>query len=74
VRQEIEAETNRSLGSGHRVSPEPITLKIFSPHVLSMTLIDLPGISKVPVGDQPMDIEDILTAMTKGFIHNEGPR
>lgn len=35
----------------------PIMLKIYSPYVIDLTLIDLPGITKVPVGDQPMDIE-----------------
>ncbi|KAK6608617.1 dynamin-related protein [Botrytis cinerea] len=35
----------------------PINLKIYSPHVLSLTLVDLPGLTKVPIGDQPTDIE-----------------
>lgn len=39
------------------ICPEPISLKIFSPHVISLTLVDLPGMTKVPVGDQPSDIE-----------------
>uniref|UniRef100_A0A672GYV0 Dynamin-1-like protein n=1 Tax=Salarias fasciatus TaxID=181472 RepID=A0A672GYV0_SALFA len=39
------------------ISDEPIHLKIFSPHVVNLTLVDLPGITKVPVGDQPKDIE-----------------
>nr|XP_040030197.1 dynamin-1-like protein isoform X2 [Gasterosteus aculeatus aculeatus] len=39
------------------ISEEPIHLKIFSPSVVNLTLVDLPGITKVPVGDQPQDIE-----------------
>uniref|UniRef100_A0A8C8GSX5 Dynamin-1-like protein n=1 Tax=Oncorhynchus tshawytscha TaxID=74940 RepID=A0A8C8GSX5_ONCTS len=39
------------------ITDEPIHLKIFSPHVVNLTLVDLPGITKVPVGDQPKDIE-----------------
>lgn len=39
------------------ICPEPISLKIFSPHVISLTLVDLPGMTKIPVGDQPSDIE-----------------
>lgn len=35
----------------------PINLKIFSHKVVNLSLIDLPGITKVPVGDQPADIE-----------------
>ncbi len=29
--------------------------------VLDLTLIDLPGITKVPVGDQPKDIEMMVS-------------
>lgn len=35
----------------------PINLKIYSPHVLNLTLVDLPGLTKIPIGDQPTDIE-----------------
>ncbi|XP_062318117.1 dynamin-1-like protein isoform X4 [Osmerus eperlanus] len=57
IRQEIVAETERVSGSNKGISDEPIHLKIFSPHVVNLTLVDLPGITKVPVGDQPKDIE-----------------
>lgn len=57
IRQEIENETERISGSNKGISDEPIHLKIFSPHVVNLTLVDLPGITKVPVGDQPKDIE-----------------
>lgn len=39
------------------ISGIPIHLKICSPNVVNLTLIDLPGMTKVPVGDQPTDIE-----------------
>ncbi|KAL8434154.1 hypothetical protein ACSSS7_003336 [Eimeria intestinalis] len=57
IRREIERETERVIGRSKNVSPIPICLKISSPHVIDLTLIDLPGITKVPVGDQPSDIE-----------------
>ncbi|XP_032361060.1 dynamin-1-like protein isoform X1 [Etheostoma spectabile] len=57
IRQEIENETARISGNNKGISDEPIHLKIFSPHVVNLTLVDLPGITKVPVGDQPNDIE-----------------
>ncbi len=43
MREEIEAETNRSLGPGKAVSPEPIMLTIRSPKVPNLTLVDMPG-------------------------------
>ncbi|XP_014840540.1 PREDICTED: dynamin-1-like protein isoform X2 [Poecilia mexicana] len=57
IRQEIENETERVSGNNKGISDDPIHLKIFSPHVVNLTLVDLPGITKVPVGDQPKDIE-----------------
>ena len=57
VKQEIDAETARIAGSNKGINRQPINLKIFSPHVLNLTLVDLPGLTKVPIGDQPSDIE-----------------
>uniref|UniRef100_H2SZD0 Interferon-induced GTP-binding protein Mx n=1 Tax=Takifugu rubripes TaxID=31033 RepID=H2SZD0_TAKRU len=71
VRQEIEAETDRATGANKGISPVPINLRVFSPHVLNLTLIDLPGITKVPVGDQPADIEQQIRDMIMQFITRE---
>jgi replication fork clamp-binding protein CrfC len=43
-------------------------LRVFSPHVLTLTLVDLPGITKVPVGDQPKDIERQIRDMLLKYI------
>ncbi|XP_039224619.1 dynamin-2 isoform X8 [Crotalus tigris] len=71
VRQEIEAETDRATGTNKGISPVPINLRVYSPHVLNLTLIDLPGITKVPVGDQPQDIEYQIKDMILQFISRE---
>ncbi|NXM47458.1 DYN2 protein, partial [Gymnorhina tibicen] len=71
VRQEIEAETDRVTGTNKGISPVPINLRVYSPHVLNLTLIDLPGITKVPVGDQPQDIEFQIRDMILQFISRE---
>lgn len=39
--------------------------------VLNLTLIDLPGLTKVPIGDQPPDIEQQIKAMIFQFIRRE---
>ncbi|OWR45421.1 Dynamin-2, partial [Danaus plexippus plexippus] len=39
--------------------------------VLNLTLIDLPGLTKVPIGDQPADIEQQIKAMIFQFIRRE---
>lgn len=70
IRQEIEAETERVSGNNKGISDEPIHLKIFSPHVVNLTLVDLPGITKVPVGDQPKDIEIQIRELILKYISN----
>lgn len=57
IRLEIERETDRMAGNNKGICPEPINLKIYSTRVVNLTLVDLPGMTKVPVGDQPEDIE-----------------
>ncbi|XP_063335430.1 dynamin-1-like protein isoform X3 [Pelmatolapia mariae] len=70
IRHEIEAETERISGSNKGISDEPIHLKIFSPQVVNLTLVDLPGITKVPVGDQPKDIEIQIRELILKYISN----
>ena len=50
------------------ISNKPINLKIFSPNVLNLTLVDLPGLTKVAVGDQPQDIEQQIKEMLYSYI------
>ena len=71
IREEIECETNRGTGTNKGVSDKQIRLKICSPHVLTMTLVDLPGITRVPVGDQPADIEKRIRDMILSYIKRE---
>ncbi|EEB17704.1 dynamin, putative [Pediculus humanus corporis] len=71
VRLEIEAETDRVTGSNKGISNIPINLRVYSPNVLNLTLIDLPGLTKVPVGDQPADIESQIKGMIFQFITKE---
>ncbi|XP_015784186.1 dynamin isoform X3 [Tetranychus urticae] len=71
IRKEIEDETDRATGTNKGISPVPINLRVYSPHVLNLTLIDLPGLTKVPVGDQPADIETQIRDMILQFIKKE---
>ena len=70
VRKEIENETERMSGNNKGICPEPINLKIFSQRVVNLTLVDLPGITKVPVGDQPEDIEVQIRNLILKYISN----
>ncbi|XP_051864488.1 dynamin isoform X4 [Drosophila sulfurigaster albostrigata] len=71
IRKEIEDETDRVTGSNKGISNIPINLRVYSPYVLNLTLIDLPGLTKVAIGDQPVDIEQQIKQMIFQFIRKE---
>lgn len=71
VRKEIASETSRVLKSKNDVSPLPITLKYYSPRVLTLTLVDLPGLVRVPTNDQPKDICAKITEMCRKYVSNK---
>merc|ERR1739838_403880 len=71
VRKEIEDETDRMTGNNKGISSVPINLRVYSPNVLNLTLVDLPGLTKVAVGDQPKDIEQQIKGMIAEFISRE---
>jgi replication fork clamp-binding protein CrfC len=58
-------------GTGVALSASAIGLRIYSPDALSLTLVDLPGLTKIPVGDQPADIEKQIRQMVLKFISKE---
>ncbi|KAK7689034.1 vacuolar protein sorting-associated protein 1 [Cerrena zonata] len=68
IRDEIVRDTEAKTGRNAGISPLPINLRIYSPNVLTLTLVDLPGLTKVPVGDQPKDIEKQIREMLMKYI------
>eukprot|EP01103_Thecamoeba_quadrilineata_P003708 TRINITY_DN1345_c0_g1_i1.p1 TRINITY_DN1345_c0_g1~~TRINITY_DN1345_c0_g1_i1.p1 ORF type:complete len:756 (+),score=121.92 TRINITY_DN1345_c0_g1_i1:38-2305(+) len=68
IRDEIIRETDRVTGKNKGISHEAIRLTIYSPHVLNLSLVDLPGITRVPVGEQPPDIEKQIRKMIFTYI------
>ncbi|KAI8099913.1 Dynamin central region-domain-containing protein [Halteromyces radiatus] len=68
IREEIIRDTELKTGKNTGISPQPINLRIFSPNVLTLTMVDLPGLTKVPVGDQPKDIEKQIREMICKYI------
>ncbi|KAH9484095.1 vacuolar protein sorting-associated protein 1 [Psilocybe cubensis] len=68
IRDEIIRDTEAKTGKNAGISPQPINLRIYSPNVLTLTLVDLPGLTKVPVGDQPRDIEKQIREMLMKYI------
>ncbi|XP_075029031.1 interferon-induced GTP-binding protein Mx-like isoform X2 [Calonectris borealis] len=55
-------------GTRGAISGELISLEIWSPDVPDLTLIDLPGIARVAVGDQPKDIGEQIKMLLRRII------
>ncbi|XP_066376521.1 phragmoplastin DRP1E-like [Miscanthus floridulus] len=68
VRKEIQDETDRLTGKTKQISPVPIHLSIYSPHVVNLTLIDLPGLTKVAVEGQPESIVQDIESMVRSYV------
>lgn len=54
--QEIIDETDRQTGGSKNITTKPINLKLFSPNVIPLTLVDLPGLVKNALPGQPEDL------------------
>jgi GTPase SAR1 family protein len=59
VRTNIEKLTDKLAGNEKSISKTPIVLNAFGPEMPTLTVIDLPGITKISVGNQPKDIEQL---------------
>ncbi|KAL1540049.1 Phragmoplastin drp1e [Salvia divinorum] len=68
VRKEIEDETDRITGKTKQISPVPIHLSIYSPNVVNLTLIDLPGLTKVAVEGQAQTIVEDIENMVRSYV------
>lgn len=56
IRREIENDTIKVAGNNKEICSKPINLKMYSNISVHLTLVDLPGITKVPLPGQPEDI------------------
>lgn len=68
VRREIEEETDRITGRTKMISNIPIQLSIYSPNVVNLTLIDLPGLTKVAVEGQHESIVQDIENMVRSYV------
>uniref|UniRef100_A0A673G327 Interferon-induced GTP-binding protein Mx3-like n=1 Tax=Sinocyclocheilus rhinocerous TaxID=307959 RepID=A0A673G327_9TELE len=62
------AAQNELAGKGVGIRDELITLEVMSPDVCDLTLIDLPGIARVPVEGQPEDIGKQIKRLIMKYI------
>lgn len=68
VRDMIIRLTDDKAGKTKNIIDDPIILTIYSNTCPDLTLIDLPGITRIPVGDQPKNIYEITKEMAHRYI------
>lgn len=68
VRRQIQSLTDAVAGTNKSIVDDPIVLTIYSQTCPDLTLIDLPGITRIAIGDQQVDIERITKEMAYKYI------
>ncbi|KAJ9102952.1 hypothetical protein QFC19_004508 [Naganishia cerealis] len=61
-------ELNQAVPSSIAVSSDPIYLRIHSPHVPDLTLVDLPGYIQISSMDQPEELKDKISNLCDKYI------
>ena len=67
VKSTIESLTDKGAGSDKAISEDPIICSVYSSVVPDLTLVDLPGITRNPIGNQPKNIEEITKGLVKKY-------
>ena len=71
IRMNIEMLTDKVCGDNKGIVDDPIVLQVFSADTPDLTVIDLPGITRIAIGDQPKDIERITKTMVKRYCEDD---
>ena len=71
VAEAIVLATDDIAGNGKGISNTPLTLVVKKNGVLDLTMIDLPGITRVPVHGQPHDIYEQIAGIIMEYISPE---
>ena len=70
IKEKINTLTNSICGDDKNILDNPLIINIFSQTCPNLTIIDLPGIARVPVGNQPKNIEEITKEITLRYIND----
>ena len=70
VRETIEALTDEVCGKDKNILDKPIVLNVYSQTCPDLTLVDLPGVTRVPIEGQPHNIEEITKNMAIRYIED----
>ena len=68
VRNSINELTDKVCGANKGIIDKPIVLNVYSPSCPDLTLVDLPGITRIAIGGQSQDIEKITRNMANRYV------
>jgi len=61
-------DTDRVCGRNKDITVIPLICKVYSRSVVDLTLVDLPGMTKIPTGEQPIDIEKKIVELCYTYV------
>ena len=72
IRDKIVEYTNKDAGVRKGIINSPITLTVYSANCPDLSLVDLPGITKIPVrdSDHPLNIEELTTNLALNYVRD----
>lgn len=73
ISSNIKQLTRQYAGNDMNITSEPIYLRIYSPNIPNLSLVDLPGLTMVACTDkgQPKDIKDRIKNLVGSYIKNK---
>lgn len=71
VKQHIVKAMSENCGEGVAISHKKVTVDVYLHNCIEISLIDLPGLTKIPLEGQPLDIETQLEKITIDCIKEE---
>jgi hypothetical protein len=71
IKAKIEALTEKVCGSSKGIIDDPIILNVYSPSCPDLTLIDLPGITRIAQEGQAKNIEEVTKNMAARYCGDE---
>jgi dynamin 1-like protein len=71
VKKRIKSRMKKVCGKNQGIVDTEIIIFIYLKNIFSLTLVDLPGLTKIPKGDQPHDIEDQIEKLIYKYTSGE---
>ena len=73
VREAIEKLTDKVAGTNKSIVDDPIVVYVYSPTCPDLTLVDLPGLTRIPLAgsDQPENIYEITKQMALKYVEDQ---